>query len=659
MIKSLCTASWFLLFCLVLQSCGVNARLKRADKEYTIGEYFSAGKAYQSVYVNLNYKHKQLRAYAAFRQGECNRLDNNPYKAANAYLEAIKNKYGDDIVFLRYAEVLQAEHNYTGAITNYQTYLKKHPDDQLAKNGLAGCQQAAEEDRLHPVFEVKYADQFNVRNSSDYSPVYTDAQADALVFTSNRKGTTTHKTSAITGFAQGDLYISEKNVAGQWGKPHPIDGGFNTDMDEGAASFTQDGHTIYFTRCPIITGHNLGAQIYMASRSGGQWTEPQPVVLFKDSTITVAHPAISAHGDTLYFVSDAPGGFGGKDIWMSINENGKWTTPQNLGAQINTAGDEMFPYADADGSLYFSSNGHAGLGGLDIYHAVKTKDGWVVTHMPEPFNSNADDFGITFKYGNTEGFFSSNRGNSQGYDHIWSFEQPVNEYVLNGIVSDNHKQRLGDAIVRMVGTDGTNAKIRVKKDGTFHFSLRPNADYVLLGTCRGYLNEASKLSTQGVKESKTYALYFTLIPIGKPIELENIFYDFGKWTLTKGSETSLNELVKVLKDNPNITIELDSHTDHVGTVAFNQTLSEKRAQSVVDYLIQAGISADRLTARGFGSSQPVTVDAALAKKYSFLKEDTPLSNTLIDSMTSDQQTIANQINRRTEFRVIKTTYGLQ
>ena len=659
MTKSLHTAYWVLLLCVVLQSCGVDARLKKADKEYAIGEYYSAGKIYQSVYANMDYRRRQLRAYAAFRQGECNRLDNQPSKAANAYLAAIRNKYGNDIVYLRDAEVLQQAGNYPAAINNYKTYLQGHPDDQLAKNGLAGCQQAAAEAKLHPTFVIKYAGQFNSRNSSDYCPAFTDAEADALVFTSTRPGATNRKPSAITGFSQGDLYISEKNVSGQWEKPRPMDGGFNTDMDEGASSFTQDGRTIYFTRCPASNGQNLGAQIYMASRSGGQWTEPQPVVLFKDSTITVAHPAISAHGDTLYFVSDAPGGFGGKDIWMSIREDGKWTTPQNMGAQINTAGDEMFPYAAPDGSLYFSSNGHAGLGGLDIYHAIKTKDGWNVIHMPPPINSNADDFGITFKYGQLEGFFSSNRGNSRGYDHIWSFEQPVNEYVLSGFVADNHKQRLGDASVRMVGTDGTNARIRVKKDGTFRFSLRPNADYVFLATCRGYLNEASKLSTQGVKESKAYALYFSLIPIGKPVELENIFYDFGKWTLTKESETSLNALVKILKDNPNITIELDSHTDRVGTASFNQTLSEKRAQSVVDYLIQAGISADRLTAKGFGSSQPVTVDAALAKKYSFLKESAVLDDTLINALTPDQQNIANQINRRTEFRVIKTTYGLQ
>jgi len=657
--KSLSFFAGIAIVVILVQSCGVEARLKKANEKYAIGEYFDAGKIYQSIYTGLDYSKRQMRAFAAFRQGECNRLDNNPRKAANAYNAAIRSKYNNDTVYLRYGQVLQELGNYTAAKSNYETFLKTHPNDPLAESGIKGCNQAVAEAKAEPQFVVNYAGTFNTRNSSDYCPVFTDAEGDALVFTSTRPGTTIHKTSSITGFAQGDLYISEKNVNGQWEKPHPLEGGFNTDFDEGAASFTQDGKTIYFTRCPVVNGQNLGAQILTSTRSGGQWTEPIPVVLFKDSTITVAHPAISPHGDTLYFVSDAPGGFGGKDIWMSIKENDHWSPPQNLGPDINTAGNEMFPSVAADGSLYFSSDGHPGLGGLDIFHAVRTKNGWIVTHLPPPINSNADDFGITFRYQQQEGYFSSNRGDVKGYDHIWRFEKPIHEYILSGFVSDNQKQRLGDAIVRLIGNDGTNAKIRVKKDGSYRFELRPNADYVLLAMCRGYLNQSGKLSTEGVKSSKNYSLNFTLIPIGKPIQLENIFYDFGQWTLTKESETSLNGLVKILKDNPTITIELDSHTDQVGTAAYNQTLSEKRAQSVVDYLIQQGISPDRLSAKGYGFSQPVVVDAALAKKYSFLKEGAVLNDTYINTLTPDQQTIANQINRRTEFKVTKTTYGLK
>ena len=228
-----------------------------------------------------------------------------------------------------------------------------------------------------------------------------------------------------------------------------------------------------------------------------------------------------------------------------------------------------------------------------------------------------------------------------------------------GVVTDNKRQILGEAIVRIIGTNGSNVKIRTKKDGTFFYKVEPNVDYALLATCRGYLNQKNQLSTQGLKESKTYKIAFQLTPVGKPIPLKNIFFDFVKWTLTKESETSLNTLVKILKDNPNITIELAAHTDMIGTAEANQTLSEKRAQTVVDYLIQAGISKERLSAKGYGKSAPITVDATVAAAYPFLKEGNVLDETFIKSLKPDQQDIANSLNRRTEFRVVKTTYGLK
>jgi peptidoglycan-associated lipoprotein len=320
----------------------------------------------------------------------------------------------------------------------------------------------------------------------------------------------------------------------------------------------------------------------------------------------------------------------------------------------------MFPYAHPDGSLYFSSNGHPGFGGLDIFHATRIDDkNWNVVNMMPPFNSNGDDFGITFEHKKQKGYFSSNRGESKGYDKIWSFNLPEKEFVLTGVVTDNKKQMLGDAIVRIIGTNGANVKMRTKKDGTFFYKVEPNVDYVLLATCRGFLNQKNQLSTQGLKESKTYKVAFQLTPVGKPIPLNNIFFEFGKWTLTKESETAMNSLVKTLKDNPNITVELAAHTDMIGTSESNMTLSERRAQTVVDFLIQAGISKERLSAKGYGESMPVTVDANIAAAYPFLKEGTVLDEAFVKALKPDQQEIANKINRRTEFRVVKTTYGLK
>lgn len=660
MTKHSLTASLLLIIYILLQSCGPMARLKKADKKYDIGEYYTAGTLYRKAYVSLPLSKRELRAHAAFRQGECFRLINKPAKAINAYLASIKSKYRDSIVYLQYARVLHEYGSYGEAAKMYQIYLTKHPDNQLAINGIEACKKLDAWKKIKTDFVIQRAGEFNSKNASDFSPVFADADGSTLLFTSARTNTTNRKPSAITGFPQNDLYMAQKNVTGKWEKPQPMDATFNTDFDEGTASVTGDGKTIYFTRCPYDETKSLGAQIFVSNRSGGQWTEPKQVVLFKDSSITTAHPAISFSGDTLYFVSDKAGGYGGKDIWMSIQTKGIWSIPVNLGPDINTPGDEMFPYVHPDGSLYFSSNGLPGLGGLDIFHAVKTGEkNWEVVNLMPPFNSNYDDFGITFEGRKQKGYFSSNRGESKGYDKIWSFDLPEKEFALAGIVTDNKKQILGDAIVRIVGNNGANVKIRTKKDGSFYYKVEPDVDYVLLATCRGYLNQQNQLSTKGLKDSKTYKLSFQLTPVGKPIPLNNIFFEFGKWTLTKESETSLNALAKILKDNPNITIELAAHTDMVGTSEANQALSEKRAQTVVDYLVATGIAKERLTAKGYGENMPVTVDASMATTYPFMKEGTVLDEAFVKTLKPEQQEIANQINRRTEFRVVKTTYGLK
>ena len=661
MTKHSFTAFLILIICVLLQSCGPMARLKKADKKYDIGEYYAASTLYRRAYSGLPSNKKELRAHAAFRQGECLRLINKPTRAINAYQLAIKNKFSNDTVYLQYARVLHQAGNYGEAIKMYKTYLEKHPKSQLAINGIEACNKLEEWKKVKTDYVIQRAGEFNAKNTNDFSPAFSDADGSSLIFTSSRINNTKRKPSAITGFPQNDLFLAQRNVAGKWEKPQPMEDSFNTDFDEGAASVTGDGRTIYFTRCPFDENKSLGAQIFVSNRAGGQWTEPKQVVLFKDSTISTAHPAINFSGDTLYFVSDkVAGGYGGKDIWMSVKIGGLWSTPENLGPDINTAGDEMFPYAHPDGSLYFSSNGLPGLGGLDIFHAVRTgKNSWNVVNMMPPFNSNYDDFGITFEGKKPKGYFSSNRGESRGFDKIWSFNLPEKEFALTGVVTDNQNQKLGDAIVRIVGTNGANVKIRTKKDGSFYYKVDPNVEYVLLATSRGYLNQENQLSTMGLKDSKTYKVSFRLTPIGKPIPLSNIFYEFGKWTLTKESETSLNALVKIMKDNPNITIELAAHTDMVGTSEANQILSEKRAQTVVDYLIHNGIAKDRMTAKGYGESMPVTVDAAMAAAHSFLKEGTVLDETYVKTLQPEQQEIANQINRRTEFRVVKTTYGLR
>jgi peptidoglycan-associated lipoprotein len=645
-----------------LSGCGINARIKKADQRYEIGEYFVAANLYKGIYSTLSLKEKPLKAKMAFRQGECYRLTNQGLgKAELAYANAIRYNYSDSTVLLHYAMVLQKSGKYAEAAKYYNLYLKKDSTNLVAQNGLFASKNAAELVNVQTMFIVKNAGNFNLRRTSNFSPAYIGANADMIAFTSTRAvdKKIIQKNSAITGLPNNDIFVIRKNAVGKWEKPEPIEGEINTINDEGVCSFTSDGKIMYFSRSPYVADGARGTEILMSNRAGGTWSKPQKVKVFNDSTVSVAHPAISPDGQTLYFVSDSKKGLGGKDIWKGTIVAGECKFIENLGPEINTSGDEMFPSVGADGTLYFSSNGLEGLGGLDIYKATPKKDGgWTVENMGAPINSSADDFGMTFEGKSQKGYFSSNRNEIKGIDAVWSFEVPEQAYSIEGKVVDEKGVEIPDATVRMVSNTGVNAKIQTKKDGSYRLKLDKNMDCVMLASARGYLNQKNTISTQGVTDSKIFKIDFKLSSISKPVQIENIFYEFAKWDLTPASETGLQVLVKLLNDNPNITIEISANTDYVGGNTDNKILSEKRAKSVVDYLILKGIASDRLTSVGYGEEKPVVVDTNLAKKYSFLKENDVLDEASILKLTPEQQETANQINRRTDFRVVKTTYKL-
>ncbi len=676
-----------LLACLpLLTACSVQARIKKADKKFAIGEYFEAGEMYRSTLRRVNSKDKKLRAYVAFQQGESYRLINNA-RAANAYKTAIRNKYQDSIVYLRYAQVLHSTGNYKDAQKNYQIYLEAHPDDYVAQGGNYACQKMAEWKKQTSRYKIAPVKEFNARRSNNFAPAFIGEDADALMFTSNRTTTSKKNTqnSSITGVPVNALYSTRKNASGKWEEVEKAEGltaeagegdaseeeseegvtmqaGKGAAADYGICCFTADGKTMYFTYAKPVKGSDQGAKIYVSNRASGTWGEPQEVKLFADSTISCGHPSLSANGDTLYFASDAPDGFGGKDIYFAENDGNEWINVTNLGKAINTAGDEMYPTIRANGTLYFASNGHPGYGGLDLFKAEPQDTTWLLYNMGAPFNSSGDDFGITFAGETENGFFSTNRTASRSarnrLDQIYSFILPEMVFAVEGNILDNNGEQLGEATLRLVGTDGTNAKVQVRRDGTYKLKLKKDVRYVMLATARGYLNQKQELNTLELKDSKTYTQDFTLAPISKPVAMDNIFYEFAKWDLTPASETGLNTLVKLLQDNPNITIELSAHTDRVGNAEANKTLSEKRAKSVVDYLIAHGIEKERLTPVGYGKEKPVVADKALHNKHSFIPVDQVLDEAFIDTLTPDQQEICNQINRRTEFKVLKTTYKL-
>ena len=332
---------------------------------------------------------------------------------------------------------------------------------------------------------------------------------------------------------------------------------------------------------------------------------------------------------------------------------------ENLGEEINTPGDELFPYVRDSVTLYFASNGHPGMGGLDLFMAKMDSTGhWHVSNLQAPINSAGDDFGITFAGKEEKGFFSSNRNDARGYDHLYSFELPTITVFIEGYVSDMDEEPIENATVRIVGKDGLNVKVPVKKDGSYRVELERDIRYVMMASARGYLNQNFELKTGPEEKNETYIVDFFLSPISKPVVIENIFYDFDKATLRPESKKALDEMIKMLNDNPNVTIELGAHTDRKGTEKYNEKLAQRRAQSVVDYLIAGGISKDRLEAKGYGESKPKVINKKMAKKYDFLKEGDVLTEEFVLQLTPEQIEIADQINRRTEFKVLRTNYNL-
>ena len=486
-------------------------------------------------------------------------------------------------------------------------------------------------------------------------------ESDKLYFTSTRNDAQGDELSGITGTKAADIFFSEKDDKGKWSRPEPVNGGLNTDYEEGACSFSPDGREMYLTQCVTDPSYPRYAQIMKSNRSDAAWGKASEVKISNDTLSSYAHPAISPDGQWLYFCSDMPGGKGGLDIWrVRLMGGGAFGGVENLGDPINTPGDEMFPAFRPNGDFYFSSNGHVGMGGLDIFIAKideRTKR-YKLEHPGYPLNSQADDFGMTFEGPYNRGFFCSNRGDGRGWDHIYSFENPEIVQTIKGWVYEIDGYELTAAQVHLVGDDGTNDKLSVRSDGSFTYVATPGVTYVLLATCRGFLNHKEELKVVQAEESEEYTLQFPLASITAPVLIDNIFYDFDKATLRPESATALDELVGLLNENPNVTIELSAHCDYKGSAEYNKRLSQRRAESVVNYLIEHGIAADRLTPKGYGKEKPKTIRKKAAAKYKWLKEGDVLTEEFIKNQDEKNQEICNQLNRRTEFIVLRTTYGM-
>lgn len=655
------TITLFLVF-ISTDSYSQNRRTLRADAAFELKQYNTALEHYKKAYNKARRKDRVEATRILFQMGMCYRYLNESRRAETYFKRAIRMKYPDPKAILYLAEALVQEEEYEEALEQYNLYLEEVPDDWVAKAGIESLEKREYFAENPGLYEVNLEKNFNSRNN-DFTPAFADVRNSILIFASSREEALGSKNDPWTGQKHTSLFVSYLDRQGEWSKPVLLDEGpVNTEFNEGAPAINAMGTELYFTRCQAIPNADLGCRIFVSDRQGAVWGDPREINLVSDSTISVGHPALSPDDMSLYFVTEMEGGIGGKDIWVAEREspNGDFVNPRNLGDVVNTPGDEMFPHFRDDGTLYFSSNGHPGLGGLDIFFTQQDGNSWATPqNLSTPVNSPGDDFGITFRKGANSGFFSSSR-NERGArgDAIYSLYLAPVEFTLQGTVRDDStKIAIAGAQVQLIGSDGAFVEAQTSETGEYFFdknTIRQNTSYEILVSKEKYFNERGQESTIDIVRSRDFVYDFYLVPIPeKPIELPEILYEFGRWELLTQYQDSLNGLITTLEENPDIVIELASHTDSRGSVEVNDTLSQKRAQSVVDYLIEKGIDENRLVARGYGKTVPREIEKTIERQGFVFEAGTILNEEYINSLpTEEHRDAAHQLNRRTEFRVL-------
>ncbi|MEI6576211.1 MAG: OmpA family protein [Bacteroidota bacterium] len=634
-------------------------------------------KAYSKVKKNRIEKNRIL-----FQIAESYRLTNNWKKAEQQYKRLDKANYQkiNPIVIMYYADAQKINERYEDAIIQYKRYADLAPNDPRGKIGIESCQMAQTWKDNPTRYAVNPSDEahkelnaWKTINSKedDFAPSFAEEKGKTMVFTSSRENSTGGSVDDWTGQAFSDLYVSTMSSKGDWSTPVLLDDQnvINTDGNEGASCYSNKFNTLYFTRCSSEKKKVLTCAIYRTERRGKIWSPPEHVKLGTDSTKIYGHPAVSKDELTIYFASDMEGGQGGKDIWVATRakKNKNFDLPKNLGTTINTPGDEMFPYLRFDSLLYFASNYLPGMGGMDIFKTVKVGEKWSSPeNMKSPVNSAADDFAVTFFPGVLEekGYFASNRKlkSGKGGDDIYSFLKIPLLFTIQGVVKDDRTlQYIPGATVKMVGSDGTSIETKTDKRGGYAFDktqVLPTTSYELTVSKEGYFSDKGRETTVGLEQSKDFQIDFVLSPIPvKPIVLPEILYDLAKWDLKPQYQDSLQGLITILEANPTMTIELGAHTDTRDTDVKNDTLSLKRAQSVVSYLISRGIDPDRLTASGYGERVPRVLAKDVNRDGFLFPSGTVITDDYIATLSGKpHQEAAHQLNRRTEFRILSMNF---
>ena len=613
----------------ILSSCNTTT-MTTAIEKYDNGEFFEASQDFKKLYRKTDTKKERMtKGEIAWYLGNCYDRLMIWSQASLYYRNAQRFGYSDE--------------NLVSLIEDCDTKAGKI-------KGLSNNSR----------YEIH---KFNIVNSrrAEFSPAIC-GDDDELYFTTSNDKVTGDNISKITGTKYCDIWVTKKDENDVWMKPQSIGEMVNTKFDEGTPCFSPDGNIMYYTVAGSEDGIKSSTMIYYTRRSDASWSKGQKLHISNDTISVFAHPAISPDGHYLYFVSNAVGGQGGTDIWRASIDGEKVTYFENLGDKVNSPNDEMFPTFSPDGILYFSSNRKGGFGGLDIYSAREDQWGtWHVQHIASPINSTADDFGMTFKRKtkeNQEGWFSSNRNNAKGYDDIYSFVLPSIKVRISGFVYDTDGNALPQAIVRIVGRNGMNFKTLTKPDGSYVVNIDRSTEYVMMSGKTGFLNRKAQFTSDGDEEDADYEVDFFLPSVSLPVIVDNVFYDYNEASLQEDSYPALDDLYQLLIDNPYTQIELSAHTDRIGSQEFNIQLSQRRAQAVCEYLINKGIDSQRLVPVGYGKAIPKTVDESISKKHNW-----PIGQLLdecfIETLDDEQKKYADQINRRTEFKVLTTTLGLQ
>ena len=626
----------------------------KADKAFSLEQYVKAAELYKKAYQKT--KIRAIKAEIIFKQAECYRMSGNIKRAESYYKRAIKAKYPDVVVYLRYADVLRMQDDLVEAKIQYTKYLEMNPMDVNGEMGLKSCDFAMKWKDLPTRYKVELMPLVNSRNS-DYSPAFGNGEYTEMYFTSSRKGGLTDKIDDRTGEPFSDVYFTKINKKGKWSMPIVVAEPINTTGNEGSVVLNKRGTVMYLTQCKVEKKKALGCGIYVSKRKGKLWGAPQLLQIKVDSNTTIGHPALSEDETILIFSSDLSGGYGGKDLWISVKgKRNTWSDPVNLGPMVNTPGDEMFPFLHMDGTIYFSSNGHVGMGGLDIYKTSQDENGayTLPVNLKSPVNSSADDFSMIIEKDGERGYLTSSRDGGKGGDDIYQFELPPLQLALKGIVTDSKTGAIMTGIkVQLIGNDGTANEVETDNTGTYEFILKPLTSYEIVVNTEGYLNKSVNETTVGIENNKVFVVDLSVDPVKKEVILPRIEYDFNKYDLRPQSIADLDLLAETLKDNLNVVIELKSHTDYVGSNAQNNKLSQQRADACVAYLISQGIDAGQLVARGMGEKQPFVIET----KDGRFKEGDVLTESYIKKIRfKKNKEKANQFNRRTSFKVLREDY---